>query len=172
MGLSGIKKPISEFEIISVQKIAKSKSECSRLLGVSICTYIKYARLYGLDIKFTKPDGTRKYTIKKGPRNPFKTRQPIDAILQNKYKGLNKNTVKNRLFSAGLKKEECELCKYSDKREIDGKSPLMLRQKDQNPDNYSFDNLEILCFNCFFTYYDGWYISGEKSLRKCKKVNG
>ena len=172
MGLSGVKRPISEFEILSIQKVSKSKSECARLLGVSESTYIKYAKMYGLNIQFNPTGRPKGNVIKRGPKNPFKTRQPIDLILQNKYKGLNKNTVKNRLFTSGLKKEECELCKYSDKREIDGKSPLMLRQKDQNPDNYSFDNLEILCFNCFFTYYNGWYISGKQSVKKCKKVNG
>lgn len=55
--------------------------------------------------------------------------------------------LKTRLFKAGLKKRECELCSWAKESE-DGRIPLELDHINGRHDDNRFDNLRILCPNC------------------------
>jgi hypothetical protein len=45
---------------------------------------------------------------------------------------------------------ECESCGFNEVRVIDGQMPILLSQKDGNRENYDIDNLEVLCYNCYY----------------------
>ena len=42
------------------------------------------------------------------------------------------------------------MCKFKERRVLDYKSPLLLHFKDNNSNNYSLDNIELLCYNHYF----------------------
>ena len=46
--------------------------------------------------------------------------------------------------------EECNVCKFNEKRVLDYKTPLLLHFKDKNSNNYSLDNVQLLCYNHYF----------------------
>jgi hypothetical protein len=44
----------------------------------------------------------------------------------------------------------CYKCGFCEERVIDYKVPLLLNYKDRNDKNWQLDNLELLCYNCYF----------------------
>ena len=50
----------------------------------------------------------------------------------------------------GFLKEECNVCQFNERRVIDYKMPLILHFKDKNKQHYRIENLEMLCYNCYF----------------------
>jgi hypothetical protein len=47
-------------------------------------------------------------------------------------------------------KEECYSCGFNEHRLLDYKMPLLMHFKDGNKQHYRLDNLEMLCYNCYF----------------------
>ena len=58
--------------------------------------------------------------------------------------------IKERLIHESLIKEECYCCEFNERRVIDYKVPLILNFKDNNKKNWKLENLEVLCYNCYF----------------------
>jgi hypothetical protein len=44
------------------------------------------------------------------------------------------------------------MCGFSERRVTDYKVPLLMNFKDGSKCNYLLDNLELLCYNCYFLY--------------------
>lgn len=158
MAIAGKKTGLSYEEILAAQKLARNETECADLLGVHFSTYKMYATKYGVygNCKKNKVKEGKARTVRPYKKNPFKVVQPIDLILQNKYKNIAKSTVKNKLITSGIKKNECELCGYKDIRSSDNRVPVMLHFLDKNENNYSIENLQFACFNCSFIYFNMW----------------
>ena len=51
-------------------------------------------------------------------------------------------------------RSECYKCGFHERRASDTKQPFLLNFKDKNKNNWNKDNLEILCYNCYFIYID------------------
>jgi hypothetical protein len=60
--------------------------------------------------------------------------------------------LKRRLIQEGYLHEYCNKCDFSERRVIDYKVPLLLNFKDGNKKNWNIDNVELLCYNCYFLY--------------------
>ena len=58
--------------------------------------------------------------------------------------------LKERLIHEALIKEECSCCEFNERRVLDYKVPLILNFKDGNKKNWKLENLELLCYNCYF----------------------
>ena len=58
--------------------------------------------------------------------------------------------LKYALIEQGYLLEECAVCKFKERRVLDYKVPLLLNFKDNNSNNYSLDNIELLCYNHYF----------------------
>ena len=58
--------------------------------------------------------------------------------------------LKERLIHESLIKEECNKCGFNERRVVDYKVPLILNFKDGNKKNWKLENLELLCYNCYF----------------------
>jgi len=60
--------------------------------------------------------------------------------------------IKVRLVAEGYLKDECYTCGFNERRVTDYRIPLLLNFKDNNRCNYLLDNLEQLCYNCYYLY--------------------
>ena len=60
--------------------------------------------------------------------------------------------LKNKIIQEGLIEEKCTRCGHTEKRAIDLKAPLILHFKDGNKENFLLENLDFLCYNCYFLY--------------------
>ena len=60
------------------------------------------------------------------------------------------NKLKYALIEQGYLLEECAICSFKERRVLDYKMPLLLHFKDNNSNNYSLDNVQLLCYNHYF----------------------
>lgn len=140
------KEPLLRSQIEEAQRNTNSNKAAARWLGVSFIRYKRYAQLYGIYERHLNKEGIG---IEKGfSKNP--TSIPLREILDNKHPHYSHSKLKNRLIARKKMVEECSLCGFHEKRITDGKVPLMMHFKDGNRKNFTFTNLELLCYNCMF----------------------
>lgn len=143
-GVGPSKRPLLESDIKRAQENTRSASEAARFLHVDYKTYKKYAKMYGLFEQHKNPTGKGIARVKK--RGKF----GLDDILSGKHPTYDKTRLKERIIRAGYLAEECALCGYNKKRELDGRCPLILHCVDGNEHNLKLDNLQLRCFNCSY----------------------
>jgi len=146
-------KPITEQELIDIQKIAVSGHDAARKLGVSYQTYKKYAKRYNRHtlIQFPPPKGVVPKCVRPNwTIDTNKGKYPLDDVLQNKWPEFPIHRLKDKLIRSGKKEAACELCGYKERRITDAKIPLLLNFLDGNNKNMVIENLQVLCYNCAF----------------------
>lgn len=136
-------RPILESEILHAQKSTESGKEAARFLNVDYKTYMRYAKMYGLF-------DTHKQKKSKQTRPKMRGLLGLHEILAGKHPNYPKRKLKDRLIRAGYLAEECALCGFAKKRDIDFICPLLLHCVDGDNHNYSLDNLQLRCLNCSF----------------------
>ena len=154
---------ILESEILAAQSMSKTEKQVSRKLGVSFVTYQKYATLYGIY-------GRVKNRAGKGINKPIKNenggKYPLDKILNGEFPNYPIARLRHRLIRSHKMEPKCCNCGYCEKREIDGKYPLILGFKDGNNKNKKFENLQFFCYNCFFVTINNPH--GKRTIFKTK----
>tara|TARA_R100001443_G_scaffold84790_1_gene91441 strand:- start:328 stop:816 length:489 start_codon:yes stop_codon:yes gene_type:complete len=122
----------------------QSNAEAARWLGISYNTYKKYSQLYDLfEINKNMPG--------KGiSRNFKKYKCDLHEILENKHPDYPHDKLIKRLVNEGLFEEKCHLCNWDEKRITDDKICLGLDFIDSDKQNYNFENLRLLCPNCYY----------------------
>ena len=60
--------------------------------------------------------------------------------------------LKYRLTTEGYLEECCGNCGFKEHRVTDHKVPLILHFKDKNKLNYRLENIQFLCYNCYFLF--------------------
>ena len=151
---------ILESTIRDVMKRSHGNKDAARLLKVSYPIYKKWAKSYIdaetgkslFELNMGTPKGVPKYTsrgVNVRGQNGGAIHSLVD-ILDNKVPNYPLIRLKHRLWRAGLKAQECECCGHSEYRISDNQYPLTLSHKDGNNQNYNIDNLEVLCYNCYF----------------------
>jgi hypothetical protein len=68
------------------------------------------------------------------------------------WESFTPDKIRLRGIAEGYLKDECYTCGFSERRVTDYKIPLLLNFKDGSKCNYLMDNLEILCYNCYYLY--------------------
>ena len=148
-------KIITKEQLLNAQKMTKSNMSAARFLGISYEHYKRYAKSYideetgkTLFDKHLNPmgKGIRKHLGGKDPD----LKQLMDGELFVKSYSLNK--YKDRLIQEGYIEEKCSSCDFNEQRVNDYKAPLLVHFKDKNKMNWKIENLELLCYNCFFLY--------------------
>lgn len=154
--------PITKEEIELAYEKSVSAHQAARRLGVSYVHFKSKAKEYGI---FRTPGvGVSTKGKKRSPINPYKGKYPINEVLACKYPGFPAHRLKDKLIRSGLKKCECEICGYKDRRITDGKIPLLLNFEDGDNTNHRIDNLIIMCYNCTFTCGKGYISRGPTSF--------
>ena len=132
-----------------------SNAEAARWLGVSYNTYKKWSKYYNLFDQHLNQSGKG---IKKIHVN-YKI--PLEDIIEGKHPEYPCRILKKRLISDGLIQEECSVCGWNEERITDNKICLHLDYGDGNKENKSYDNLKLLCPNCYFTNV-GEFLNSKK----------
>lgn len=101
----------------------------------------KYLRYYKIDISHLKGKGWNKGLSQIG-----KPLIPLEKILIRNSE-FQSYKLKKRLFLAGIKRKECEICGWA-KQSIDGRIPLELDHINGDHKDNRLVNLRILCPNC------------------------
>jgi hypothetical protein len=156
-----LSRPLLQSEIEDMQKQAQSAKHCARLLGVSYPTYKKYAKMYGIFENCKNEAGVGIHKLNKGRRS-----YALENILEGNNPSYPNWKLKKRLLETGYMPQVCANCGYDEPRVTDGKVPLLLDYMDGNRKNHKWDNLRMLCYNCWFQ------INGDlfgKAMRNVKK---
>lgn len=146
----------TEQQIRRAMSLTTSNRAAARILNTSLNSYRLYAKLYrdettGMtlyDLHMNKAGrGTRKFTMDSKDT-------PLQDLLKN---GVNITSysihkLKHRIIYEGLLPNCCSNCGFKDYRITDLKVPLLINYKDGVKANWNLENLELLCYNCYFLF--------------------
>lgn len=152
-------KPFTKQQIINAQNATRSNRAAARYLSCCYQHYKRFAMMYTdestgqtLFEKHLNPSGKgiSKFLPNKG-KNP-----PLIDLLEGRIprKSFSVEKLKSRLLNEVLLKSECYKCGFHERRASDMKQPLLLNFKDKNKSNWKLENLEVLCYNCFYLHVD------------------
>lgn len=155
---------LTKDEVLRAQRHTLSNKAAARYLGVSYNIYKSFAKTFvdnetGQTL-FDKHMNQAGKGIKKhlGGYGHTASKKNIKAPLEDVLEGrvdISNYTVdilKARLIQEGFLVEECSSCGFNERRVVDYKVPLVLNFKDKNKKNWKRDNLEFLCYNCYFLH--------------------
>ena len=153
-------KPLSKEDIVRAIKYTKSNRAAAKYLGVSYQHYKPWAKRYKMDdgdIEAPNLFDLHKNQSGKGiPKYlPNKRKDPnVRNIVETGtgWESFTPEKIKSRLVAEALLLDECHSCGFHERRITDYKAPLLLNFKDGNKCNYLLENLELICYNCYFLY--------------------
>lgn len=137
---------LTEAEIRYAQSATTTNTEAAKFLGVSYSAYLNAARRY-IDFK----TGKTLFDLLKNSTTRSKL-TTSEQLIKKMHK--NKSQIQTKLIEEGKLDECCCICGFNERRINDYKIPLVLQFKDGNDQNYDLENLELVCFNHAFLYYD------------------
>ena len=158
MGRGKSKFAIMESDIRKAMEHTISNGQASRYLGVTLKTYKKYALQYFDDDGISLYEKHKNITGKGCKwRVTYSSgeKYTIQDILDGKAPRYPLSKLKPKLFQECMKAEECEECGFNERRVTDYTAPLLLHQKNGNKKDFSLDNLQVLCYNCYYLYVSG-----------------
>ena len=141
-------KPLSKEQIQAAQAKTKSNMAAARYLHVSYQHYKKWAKLYKLFDSHINQAGKGIPKFLRGPKKMPHMLEIIEGRIA--ASSFDPNKLKYALIEQGYLLEECAVCKFKERRVLDYKMPLLLHFKDNNSNNYSLDNVQLLCYNHYF----------------------
>jgi hypothetical protein len=140
-----------------------SNAEAAKWLHVSIPTWKKYAKMY-IDSEtgkslyvLHKENGFAKRLVL--PQTRYRRRasapwafqpHPMQEIFDNKHQKYPLNKFKKRLIHEGWMQERCGCCGFQERRAYDYEVPLKMHWLDGDKQNYALENIQFLCYNCYF----------------------
>jgi len=141
-------KPLSKEQIVAAQAKTKSNMAAARYLHVSYQHYKKWAKLYKLFDGHKNQSGKGIPKFLKGPKKMPHMLEIIEGRIA--ASSFDPNKLKYALIEQGYLSEECAICAFKERRVLDYKMPLLLHFQDGNSNNYSLDNVQLLCYNHYF----------------------
>jgi hypothetical protein len=166
-------KPLTKEMIVAAQKKTLSNRSAAQFLRVSYTHYKKWAKIYTDEATGKSLFDKHLNRFAKGiPKNNSSGKSklfPLDKVLNGEitYPNMSPQTIKKRLVTEGFMEEACCRCRFNERRVLDYRVPLLLNFKDFNKTNYKLENLELLCYNCFFLVIGDIFTSSE-----AKRVEG
>jgi hypothetical protein len=142
-------------DVERAMKMTRSNVAAAKYLRVSLQTYKKYAMRYfdesGVSL-YEKHKNQAGKLVHKTFLNGGNTRNKVtmEDIFDNKHPNISIQKFKDRLINRGYIAEKCNLCGFDEHRVTDMQIPLLLSFKDCNKKNFALENLELLCYNCYY----------------------
>jgi hypothetical protein len=128
-------------EILAAQANCKSAAETARYLKVSYKTYKKWAEYHGVFDNLINKAG-------KGI-NKNTQRYTLEPVINGEKPHWNLKVFVRQLIKYGYKKDCCESCGY-DRKRPDGRAPFILHFVDGNRYNHRLENIQLLCYSCYY----------------------
>lgn len=150
-------KPITKAMALNAISKTSSNHAAARYLNVSFVHWKKFAKQY-----FDDQTGQSLFELHKNQRgkgiskyfggNASRKAAPLIDIIEGRVSAVHYNPerLRRRMIQEGFLLEECHKCGFKEHRILDHKIPLLLFFKDGNKKNYKLDNVEHLCYNCYF----------------------
>jgi hypothetical protein len=152
---------ITKEEITKAQDRATSGSHAARILGVSYLTYMKYCDKFGLPR--IRPDF--KYRPREKDRATVaRIQEVLDGTITYTVQHLKRHLMSGKFYDC-----RCSNCGYNERRVTDNVMPILIDYVDNDKSNLKWDNLRILCYNCYFILVGN--IVGRKQRKKDKKLD-
>jgi hypothetical protein len=144
-----------ESDIKRAMKCTQSNMAAARYLGINYLTYKKYAKMYfdenGVSLFDLHLNQSGKGVVKPWMSGGSHNKTfPIHGILNNQFPKYPLQKLGQRLIREGVMLPRCALCGCEEFRITDKKYPLILTQKNNDEHDYRIENLEFLCYNCYF----------------------
>ena len=92
--------------------------------------------------------GIPKFLSNGNPRKDFALLDLIEGRID--PSSFNPAKIKYRLIQEGYIQEECTSCGFHERRVLDYKMPLIMNFKDGNKQHYRLENIQLLCYNCYY----------------------
>lgn len=151
-------KPISKEDCLRAMKQTRSIMAAARYLNCSYQHLKPFMKAYkdeqtGLSLFDLHKNQSGKGIPKFISNHPFGKKQPaIEDIVNGKVdaSSFSAEKLKFKLIEGGYMIEQCYWCGYEERRESDGKTPLIMFFKDTNKNNYQDGNCQLSCYNCYF----------------------
>jgi hypothetical protein len=151
-------KPISKEDCLRAMKQTRSVKAAARYLNCSYQHLKPFMKAYkdeetGLSLFDLHKNQCGKGIPKFMSHSPFGKKLPaIEDVVNGRAdtSSFTPEKLKFKLIEAGYMIEECYWCGFSEKREIDGKIPLIMFFKDGHRNNYQDGNCQLSCYNCYF----------------------
>ena len=157
-----IKKQFTKEQVLDAMDKTRSVKAAARYMNCDYSTMKKYMKFYKefeggrslFEIHRNQcGKGIPKYISVRG----FTRKDPPLLDIMNgvcDVSSFNPQKIKFRMFEAGYLREECYHCGFHECRVSDNKIPLIMRFKNGNKQHYRLDNIEMLCYNCYFLFVD------------------
>jgi hypothetical protein len=153
-------KSFTKTQIENAMRYTKSVRAAARYLGCSYQHLKPFMK--NLKVDESDPNSPTLFEIHLNPHGkgipknlPNKRKEPnVKRIFTEGvgYESFTPSKIKIRGIAEGYLRDECYTCGCRERRITDYKTPTLLNFKDGNKSNYLKDNLEILCYNCYFLY--------------------
>ena len=150
-------KSFTKEQILNAMDKTQSVAGAARYLNCSYQHLKKYMKLYK-----DEKSGKTLFEIHLNPSGKgipkFLTNGKKDPALLDIIEGrinaasFSPDKLKYRLTTEGYLEECCGNCGFTEHRVTDHKVPLILHFKDKNKLNYRLENIEFLCYNCYFLF--------------------
>jgi len=155
--MSRPRKHLTKEQILAAMKRTRSNLAASRYLHVSYLHYKNYAKTYTDNETGKTLFELHKNQAGKGiPKilTRAHAKAKIEDVLNGKVAPYSwtPQKLKKKIIQEGILEEKCSKCGHSERRAIDLKVPLILHFKDGNKENFLLENLDFLCYNCYFLY--------------------
>lgn len=149
------RKILTKNDILRAMRMTKSNMAAAKYLGVGYHLYKQYSKMY-ID-KDTNKSLFAMHLNQSGKGIPKywgdkKDEADIEKILSGDVwlKDYPVEKFKQRLIHSHILPEECNKCGFKESRMLDYKVPTILNFLDGNKQNWMRENLELLCYNCYF----------------------
>lgn len=152
-------------------RATRSNQAAASYLKISFPTYKKYAKMFknenGVSLFDTHKNQSGRGLIK--PREDDR-KFKLDDILMGKHPTYPKDKLFRRIIASRYMAEQCTHCGFCEKRATDLKCPLILNHVNGDNTDHRVDNLEILCYNCYFVHIGNIHPNMMRNIEKHIKV--
>jgi hypothetical protein len=147
-------------DLLRAMQYTKSVRAAARYLKCSYQHVKPYFKMFKVDDN--DPNSPTLFEVHKNQSGigvpkflPNKRREPNVKLIFEEgigYESFTPSKIKTRGIAEGYLRDECYKCGCNERRVTDYKTPTLLNFKDGNKSNYLIDNLELLCYNCYFLF--------------------
>lgn len=163
---------LTEPEVRYAMANSTTNAAAARFIGCHVSTYKRYATRYidpetGLSLWALHANQGNKGGVKYVPNHH--KRIDIFDVLDGKHPSYDRKLLRDKLIKECIFAEECAICGFNERRFTDDTVPLVLLWKDGDLRNHKKENLEFICYNCYYLTYGNVFFRTIEQNHKRQK---